>query len=82
MNKLRELLNRIMWSPSEEKEKGDYLITYRDGRIEREIRLGGIVKVDAFGFTRADQAYIPLHRIRAVRKGGELVWSKKPKEDK
>lgn len=77
MNELRELLNRLIWDPSENKEKSDYLIAYRDGEIERDIKLDGIVKVDAFGFTTVGDVYIPLHRIRSVRKGAEFVWRKK-----
>lgn len=80
MNELKELLNRVMWSPSESGEKGEYLITYRDGGTEREIRMDEVVKVDGFGFTTFGDVYIPLHRIRAVRKGLEMVWRKKLKE--
>ena len=76
MNRLRELLNRIIWSPSEKEEKGKYLITYRDGRTEHDIRLEEMIKVDSFGFSKPDGSYIPLHRIRAVRKGPETVWRK------
>ncbi|MCX5785282.1 MAG: DUF504 domain-containing protein [Elusimicrobia bacterium] len=78
MTKLRDLLNRIIWDPSEKKEKDKYLITYRDGRIERDMQLDQITKVDGFGFTTFDDSYIPLHRIRAVRKGPEIIWRKNP----
>jgi len=76
MNKLRELLNCVIWNPAEKEERGNYLITYRDGKAEKEIRMNGIIKVDAFGFTTFDNSYIPLHRIRTVRKGSEIVWRK------
>ncbi len=77
MNKLRDLLNCIIWNPSE-KEKDKFLISYRDGKAEKEIRVNGIVKVDGFGFTALDGSYIPFHRIRAVRKENETVWRKSP----
>ncbi len=76
MNQLRELLNRIIWSPSEKEEKGKYLITYRDGSTEHDIRLDKMIKVDGFGFTTPDGSYIPLHRIKTVMKGLETVWRK------
>lgn len=78
MNELRELLNCLLWNPAETGDKGEYLITYRDGEAEQDIRLDGIAKVDAFGFTTAGDVYIPLHRIRAVKKGTELLWRKTP----
>ena len=76
MNQLRELLNRIIWNPSEKEEKGKYLVTYRDGRTGHDIRLDEMLKVDSFGFTTPDGSYIPLHRIRTVRKGHDIVWRK------
>ena len=76
MLKLRELLNRIIWNPAEKAEKGKYLITYRDGRTEQQIKLHEILKVGSFGFTRFDGSFIPLHRIRTVKKGDEIVWRK------
>ncbi len=77
MNELRELLNRLIWDPAEKEEKGKYFIAYRDGGTERDIKVDGIVKVDSFGFTTVGGVYIPLHRIRTVRKGTEPVWRKK-----
>lgn len=77
MNELRELLNCLLWNPAENKKKGEYFITYRDGEAEQNIRLDGIAKVDSFGFTTVGGVYIPLHRIRTVKKGTELVWRKK-----
>lgn len=76
MNELRELLNRLLWNPAENTEKGEYLIGYRDGEAEQEIRLDGIAKVDSFGFTTVGDIYIPLHRIRVVKKGKEILWRK------
>ena len=80
MNKLRELLNRIIWSPAEKDAKDKYRVTYRDGRTEQEIRLDEITKVESFGFTKLDGSYIPLHRIRSVTKGSETVWRKAGEE--
>ena len=76
MLKLRELLNCINWNLLERKEKGDYLITYMDGKTEKHIHMNEITKVDCFGFTTFNGSYIPLHRISTVKKGGEIVWRK------
>jgi uncharacterized protein (UPF0248 family) len=76
MLKLRELLNCILWHPSERREKADYLITCRDGRTVKHFHMNEITRVDSFGFTTFDGTYIPLHRIRTVKKDSEIIWQK------
>ena len=80
MTKLRELLNCVMWNPSERKEKANYLITYRDGYKLKTIHMNEVIKVYAFGFLTFDGYYLPLHRIRMVKKDNEILWRKSPEK--
>ena len=73
---IRELINKIKW---DNKEKEDaYSIGYFD-RLKKKIlfiRFNEIKNIDG-GFmvlNREKETYIPLHRIRVVRKNGRVVW--------
>ncbi|RCX24953.1 DUF504 domain-containing protein [Thioalbus denitrificans] len=77
---IHELLSRIRWDP--EFGRGEFVIGYYD-RVE-----GAIVRVplgelrfepgDRFDFELIDAEgvprTIPLHRIKAVYRNGELIW--------
>jgi len=76
MLNLRELLNCILWQPSERKLKADYLITCRDRGTEKHFHMNEVARVDSFGFTTFDGTFIPLHRIKTIRKGAEILWRK------
>lgn len=77
---IQDLLHRIRWDP--EFGRGEFVIGYYD-RVEREIiqvsftevafpkdAPGVFELIDGEGRTHT----IPLHRVRAVYKNGELIW--------
>lgn len=76
MVKLRELFSCIKCTPLERREKGNYLVTYRDGGAEKHLHMNEIAGADYFGFTTFGGAYIPLHHIRTIKKGSEIIWQK------
>jgi uncharacterized protein (UPF0248 family) len=83
MMPIQELLNRIRWD--KEFAKGEFDISYYD-RIKNETIT---VPLKAVQFTAGDRYFafqvfdgegeahtIPFHRIREVRKDGELIWQR------
>lgn len=77
---IHELLSRIRWDP--EFGRGEFLIGYYD-RVEEEIVLVPLSELrfdpgDRFDFEIIDADgvlhTIPLHRIKAVYRNGELIW--------
>jgi uncharacterized protein (UPF0248 family) len=81
MMPIQKLLNRIRWD--KEFAKGEFVIGYYD-RIKNEIVTVPLKTVD---FTEGDRYFafqfldeegeghtVPFHRIREVRKDGELIW--------
>ncbi|MBW2988791.1 DUF504 domain-containing protein [Candidatus Woesearchaeota archaeon] len=79
----KELLNRVMW---DKKEDGpDYSIGYW-GNIRKKIVFIGFDEVKRIEgnfmlLERAKETYIPMHRIREIRKKGKVVWERK-REDR
>jgi len=80
MMPIQDLLHRIRWDP--EFGRGEFVIGYYD-RLEHEIIRVPFLQVafpkDAPGvFELVDQEgqthTIPLHRVKAVYKNGELIW--------
>lgn len=76
---IRELLNKIKYSPGEKAE--DYMLFYYD-RIEnklKELSPSEIKRIEE-GFLVLEKAgeeiNIPLHRIRRVEKKGQVVWER------
>lgn len=82
MQPIQELLNRIRWD--QEFGAGYFELSYEDHVMQGDIRIP-LQHVDveagnhfAFQITSADGSVstIPLHRIRAVYKDGELLWQR------
>ncbi len=80
MQPIHELLSRIEWDP--EFGKGDFELGFYD-RIEDEIirvpfRQIVFISGDHYDFHYLDEEAVehsvPLHRIKAVYKNGELIW--------
>jgi uncharacterized protein (UPF0248 family) len=77
---IAELINKIKWDSRE--DPSDYSLLYLD-RVRKclvEIRYNDIKRVDE-GFMVLDrdgeEVNIPLHRVREVRKKGEIVWQRR-----
>ncbi|MBW2974736.1 DUF504 domain-containing protein [Candidatus Woesearchaeota archaeon] len=75
---IKNLLNKIKWS--EEEEPADYSIGYWDNADNRIIFIhfneiksieGNFLLLD-----REEETYIPMHRIRVVRKKDKAVWKR------
>jgi uncharacterized protein (UPF0248 family) len=77
---IHELLSRIRWD--KEFGRGDFVIGYYDRIEDRIIRVPmreiSFEPGDHFDFELTDREgvlhSIPLHRIKEVRKDGELIW--------
>lgn len=79
MQTIADLLNKIKWDKREKPE--DYEIFYFDRVSKKLIRIpftairrieGNFMVVEKDG----EEAEIPLHRIREVKKKGVLVWKR------
>ena len=74
-----DLLNKIKWDEHEDPE--DYVIGYED-RVEKkmiEISYSAIKRLEGtFMIIEKDgeETNIPTHRIREVKKKGEVVWQR------
>ncbi|HZX44651.1 MAG TPA: DUF504 domain-containing protein [Candidatus Nanoarchaeia archaeon] len=74
----KDYINKIKWSPGE--NSTEYSIGYWDN-IEKKIIfidfneiktvVGNFLSLD-----RAKETYIPMHRIREIRKKGKVVWKR------
>ncbi|MFH1125904.1 MAG: DUF504 domain-containing protein [Candidatus Altiarchaeota archaeon] len=71
----KDVLNRIMW---DKKLNGnDFSIGYLD-RVSRRIVETPYSSITVDGdFFHHDESIIPMHRIREVKHGGEVVWAKR-----
>jgi uncharacterized protein (UPF0248 family) len=79
MISIRELLNKIKYSLREKPE--DYVLFYYD-RVEdklKELKLVDVERVEE-GFLvlvrEGKEVQIPLHRIKRVKKAGEIIWER------
>ncbi len=78
MISIKNLLNKIKWSKKE--DSSDYSIGYWDNVDKRII----FIKFDEIKKTegnfllldREEETYIPMHRIREVRKKERVVWKR------
>ncbi len=79
MQPIHELINKIKWDENE--NPSDYVIGYEDRILKKiiEIKFEEIKRIDE-GFMAVDrgeeEAMIPLHRIRIVKKKGAVVWKR------
>ena len=74
----KDFLNKIKWSKQE--NPGDYEIGYWDNKDKglifikfKEIRKieGNFILLD-----RKEETYIPLHRIKQIKKRSKLMWKR------
>jgi uncharacterized protein (UPF0248 family) len=82
MQTINELLNRIHWDP--EFGKGEFELAFLDRVEQQMVRLPFIrisfVEGEHFFFYYFDdenvEHSVPFHRIKAVYKNGECIWSR------
>ena len=72
-----EILNQIKWDKRLRKE--DYTICYLDFGKIKEIPYNDIKRIEE-GFMTIEkdgqETEIPLHRIRIIKKKGEIIWQR------
>ena len=76
---IKELLNKIKWDKREDPD--DYSVFYLDRVLNKLIEMPykKIKRLDGEFFVinkNEEDTFIPLHRIREVRKKGKLVWER------
>ena len=74
---IKDLINRILWDKKE--NKADYSFYYLDRieNLEKEIKGAYIIRTEGnFIVIQRDgeEAEIPMHRVRFVKKGERLIW--------
>ncbi len=75
---IKDLLNKIKWS--KEENSNDYSIGYWDNKDKKLIfiKFYEIKKIEGtfLLLDREEETYIPMHRIREVKKNSKLVWER------
>ncbi len=75
MRPIQDVLNQIKWD--EKCKPGDYTIEYVDFGKLKSMAYTDIKRIEeGFMIVGADEAHIPMHRIRIVKKNGEIVWQR------
>ena len=74
---IKDLLNKIKWS---EEEPSDYSIGYWDNADKKIvfIKFSEIKKIEGnfLLLDRDEETYIPVHRVKEVRKKGKTIWER------
>ena len=79
MQPIKDLLNKIKWDKRE--NPGNYSIYYFDRISKKLIKIGyNEIKGADGNFIvvekNNEEAYIPMHRIKEVRKNNIIVWKR------
>ena len=78
MISIKDLLNKIKWDKHENPE--DYSLGYWDNKDKKLyfIKFKEIRKIEGnfLLLDRIEETYIPLHRIREVKKKSKTVWNR------
>jgi uncharacterized protein (UPF0248 family) len=76
MATLREVLNRLRWGPPGGTGTVVLSVLVRTNGVERieEVGFDVVIEILPLGVTVASGAFIPYHRIVAVRRGEEVLW--------
>ena len=81
---LRELLNRLRWSPAEDEEEAAVGVTVRRAGREEEdvVALVEVSEIAPGGIVLFDGTFLPYHRVTRVMVGGRNVWRSPREEDR
>lgn len=73
---VKDLLNKIKWDKKENPE--DYSIHYIDRITQKlkKIAYTDIISIEG-NFMLVGESEIPLHRIKQVRKKGQVIWQRR-----
>ena len=74
-NPLQEYLNKLFWD--QDINKYEYAIVIADP-LEvggfKSIPFNQIYKIDRFGIDILGSDYIPLHKIKYIKRGDDIIW--------
>jgi uncharacterized protein (UPF0248 family) len=73
---VKDLLNKIKWDKREKAEDYDFYYLDRIDKKLKKIAYSDIAGVEG-SFIKTKDKLIPLHRIKEVRKRGQIVLSRK-----
>ena len=79
MEYILDMLNKIKWDTNENPQ--DYTILYYD-RIKHRLRELKFTKIKKFETIfllvekEGEEINIPMHRIREIRKKGQIIWKR------
>jgi uncharacterized protein (UPF0248 family) len=82
MMPIQDLFNKLKWDPNENPFLYTFFYFDRVANKLREVKYKDIAEVKDGYMTivkEEGEAQIPLHRIRVVKKGAEVVWERKVK---
>jgi len=68
------LLNKIKWGQNLNPE--EHSIIYLDKNFKKEIKFNKILNFNNLTLELNNNIEIPLHRIREVKKGDEIIWKR------
>jgi uncharacterized protein (UPF0248 family) len=75
MRPIQDVLNQIKWD--EKCKPEDYTIEYLDFGKLKPIAYTDIKRIEeGFMIVGAEEAHIPLHRVRIVKNKGEIIWQR------
>ncbi len=75
MKPVQDVLNQIKWD--KKCKPAEYTIEYLDFGKLKSMEYADIKRIEeGFMIVGADEANIPLHRVRIVRRKGEIVWQR------
>jgi uncharacterized protein (UPF0248 family) len=73
MRPVQDVLNQIKWDKN--LKPGEYTIEYIDFGKLKSMPYSDIERIED-GFMIVGDANIPLHRIRIIKKNGEIIWQR------
>ncbi len=82
-NQLRDLLSRLRWDRRatatgvvvEARERTDA------GEVVRPLPFAAVADILPAGIALADGTFIPYHRVLTVRRGDEVLWRRRGRDD-
>jgi len=79
--RLRALLNRLRWDAGADAAGValEYAARGESGESLETAPFTAAVEIVAAGVVLSGETFIPYHRIRAVRRGGETLWRAREK---
>jgi len=69
-----DLLNKIKWDQNLNPK--EHSIIYLDKNLKKEIKFNKILNFNNLTLELNNNIEIPLHRIREVKKGDEIIWKR------